>query len=157
MNAENQQERLNDQWISGFVDGEGCFLVGFNDNQKLSLGVQVLPEIRVVQNLRDRVLLTRLKNHFDCGVVRRNSSVYRHTLQWSVRKKIELLKLIKHFKEYPLQSKKKKDFEKFCEVISLLDSGLTPEKLELIKKIKITMNKGAKYNDDHLESSETKR
>jgi hypothetical protein len=41
---------LNAQWVVGFVDGEGCFHVGINQNESMSLGVQVLPEFTVVQH-----------------------------------------------------------------------------------------------------------
>lgn len=38
MSADNQQERLDAKWIIGFVDGEGCFYVGLNKQQKMTLG-----------------------------------------------------------------------------------------------------------------------
>jgi len=30
MSADNQQERIDASWISGFTDGEGCFHVSIN-------------------------------------------------------------------------------------------------------------------------------
>ena len=48
MGADNQQERLDTRWITGFVDGEGCFYVGINKIQRMSLQWQVLPEFRIV-------------------------------------------------------------------------------------------------------------
>ena len=63
---------LNAQWIVGFVDGEGCFHIGINKNQKMTLGVQVLPEFTVVQHQRDEQILYALKDFFGCGVVRKN-------------------------------------------------------------------------------------
>ena len=53
MGAGDQQERLDKQWITGFVDGEGCFHVALNKQPKMTLGWQVLPEFRVVQHQRD--------------------------------------------------------------------------------------------------------
>ncbi len=35
---------INPDWLVGFVDGEGCFYVGWNPNSTMKLGVQVLPE-----------------------------------------------------------------------------------------------------------------
>ena len=40
MSADNQQERLDGNWISGFVDGEGCFHVAINKIPKMTLGWQ---------------------------------------------------------------------------------------------------------------------
>ena len=63
---------LNAQWIVGFVDGEGCFHVGINQNQTMTLGVQVLPELTVVQHQVDVQVLHAFKDYFGCGVVRKN-------------------------------------------------------------------------------------
>src|SRR3989344_1928394 len=69
MGAENQQERLDEQWIVGFVDGEGCFYVGINYPRNHR---QVLPEFRVVQHQDDESLLNKIKNFFACGSVTKN-------------------------------------------------------------------------------------
>ena len=67
MSADNQQERLDEKWIVGFVDGEGCFHVGINKQQKMSLGFQILPEFRVVQHQRDKKILFEFKKYFGFG------------------------------------------------------------------------------------------
>jgi hypothetical protein len=54
--ADNQQERL-DGYISGYVDGEGCFAVAINRNPSCRSGYQLVPEFHVSQNgERDQVL-----------------------------------------------------------------------------------------------------
>ena len=45
--------KLDSQWITGFVDGEGCFHVGINPHPSMKTGFQVLPEFTVVQHERD--------------------------------------------------------------------------------------------------------
>ena len=40
MSADNQQERLDANWIVGFVDGEGCFHVGINLMPKMQIKYQ---------------------------------------------------------------------------------------------------------------------
>ena len=45
--ADNQQERLDAEWIVGFVDGEGCFSVSFFRNKTTKFGWQVFPEFVV--------------------------------------------------------------------------------------------------------------
>ena len=62
MSAGNQQERLDAEWIVGFVDGEGCFHVAINRMPKMSLKWQVLPEFRVVQHERDEMVLHEIKD-----------------------------------------------------------------------------------------------
>ncbi len=70
--ADNQQERLDAQWIVGFVDGEGCFHIAISKLSKMTLGWQVLPEFRIVQHQRDIALLHEIKNFFGFGTVGRN-------------------------------------------------------------------------------------
>ena len=64
--------KLDAQWITGFVDGEGCFYVGINPHKEMTAGFQVLPEFTVVQHKRDVQVLHALKSYFGCGVVRVN-------------------------------------------------------------------------------------
>ena len=61
MNADNQQERLNAEWIVGFTDGEGCFHVSINKISEMKLGWQVLPEFRIVQHEKNEEVLYKIK------------------------------------------------------------------------------------------------
>ena len=47
--AESQQERLDADWVVGFVDGEGCFFVGISRQPSMKIGWQVLPEIPLME------------------------------------------------------------------------------------------------------------
>ena len=70
--ADNQQERLDANWIVGFVDGEGCFHISINKIPEMSLGWQVLPEFRIVQHEKDESVLYKIKNYFGFGNVKIN-------------------------------------------------------------------------------------
>ena len=99
LGADNQQERLEPQGITGFVDGEGCFHVALNKLQKMTLGRQVLPEFRIVQHYRDIKLLHRLKNFFGFGnVVFNHGNIY----EFRVRGLENLNKIVKFFEDNPL-------------------------------------------------------
>ena len=131
---------LNAQWIVGFVDGEGCFHVGINQNQEMRLGVQVLPEFTVVQHEIDEQVLYGLKDYFGCGVVRVNHGT---RLSYRVRGQANLRdRIIPFFEKHKLKTRKRIDFEKFRKVILLIEKGehLKPEGLEQIRKIKTSMN-----------------
>ena len=86
--------KLDAQWITGFVDGEGCFHVGINAHEEMTAGYQVLPEFTVVQHERDVQVLHALKSHFDCGVVRKNHG---DRMAYRVRSKDHLLNIIVPF------------------------------------------------------------
>ena len=131
---------LNAQWIVGFVDGEGCFHVGINQNQEMRLGVQVLPEFTVVQHEIDEQVLYGLKDYFGCGVVRVNHGT---RLSYRVRGQANLRdQIIPFFEKHKLKTRKNVDFKKFRKVILLMEKGehLKPEGLEKIRKIKASMN-----------------
>ena len=131
---------LNAQWVVGFIDGEGCFHIGINQNKEMKLGVQVLPELTVVQHERDEQVLHGLKDYFGCGVVRKNHGKIK---AYRVRGHQNLLtKIIPFFEKHQLKTKKRIDFVKFRRVVRLMDDGahLEPEGLERIRQIKSQMN-----------------
>ncbi len=133
---------LDAQWITGFVDGEGCFHVGINPNSAMRTGFQVLPEFTVVQHERDVQILHALKAHFGCGVVRKNHG---DRMAYRVRsQKLLLEHIIPFFVEHPLKSKKRVDFEKFRHVLLMMEAGdhLNVEGVEAIRRVAAQMNRG---------------
>jgi hypothetical protein len=158
MGADNQQERLDGSWISGFTDGEGCFHISINKIPGMSLGWQVLPEFRVVQNEKDESVLYKIKDYFGFGDVKLNRKDHHGTRkEFRVRGIENLNKLIEFFNKYKLETSKKNDFENFSKVIQLMNNKehLTKEGLDKIAKLISNMNR--KPNLNYLESSETTR
>jgi hypothetical protein len=134
--------RLEAEWVTGFVDGEGCFYVGINPHREMRSGFQVLPEFTVVQHERDEQLLHALQSFFGCGVVRTNHGDRK---AFRVRGKDNLqLRVIPFFQEHPLRSKKRFDFERFREVLSMMEMGvhLTTSGIAVIREIASQMNRG---------------
>ena len=135
--------KLDAQWVTGFVDGEGCFYVGVNPHPEMSTGYQILPEFTVVQHERDAQLLHALKAFFGCGVVRTNHA---DRLAYRVRSKEHLLMcVVPFFVKHPLKSRKRVDFEKFRRVLLMMEAGdhLTGAGVEAIRRIASQMNRGA--------------
>ena len=62
VSAENQQERLDPNWIVGFTDGEGCFTISLMKIKNRKRQHQIFPEFRVVQHQRDEQLLKELRD-----------------------------------------------------------------------------------------------
>src|SRR6476620_10991521 len=74
--AEDQQERLiRLGWVTGFVDGEGCFSIGFvkqpnrAGRRGYTTGYQVTHSFVVVQGARSLDALHELRDFFDVGAV----------------------------------------------------------------------------------------
>ncbi len=157
MNADNQQERLNAEWIVGFTDGEGCFHVSINKISEMKLGWQVLPEFRIVQHEKNEEVLYKIKTFFDFGDVTINRIDYHGTRkEFRVRGKENLNKIVRFFEKYPLKTSKQKDFEIFALIIKKMNNGehLTKQGLDEIAKLISNMNRQSKK---YLESSETIR
>ena len=113
LHVQPRLERLEANWVVGFVDGEGCFFVGINPHQEMTTQYQVLPEFTVVQHQRDIQLLHALKKFFGCGVVRRNHA---ERMAFRVRRLEHLNEIIvPFFEKHPLKSKKRIDFRELSD------------------------------------------
>jgi hypothetical protein len=172
MGADNQQERpsgIASYYVTGFVDGEGCFSVTIQKSNNVRLGIQVIPEFHVSQHQNRTEVLRRIEEVFGCGYIKANNlqNPKDMTSVYVVRNLKDLLnKVVPFFKKYPFISIKQHDFEKFAEVVALMDEGKHLEKKGLTKILKLafSMNFSGKYRklklDDLLsclESSETVR
>jgi len=158
MDADNQQERLNESWIVGFTDGEGCFHISINKIPEMSLGWQVLPEFRIVQHEKDEMLLHKIKDYFGFGSVTTNRTDFHGTRkEFRARGLENLNKIVDFFNKNNLQTSKRKDFEIFSEVIELMNNHehLNKEGLDKIAKLISGMNRKPRLR--YLESSETTR
>jgi hypothetical protein len=134
---------LSAEWITGFVDGEGCFHVGVARHADMRVGYQVLPEFTIVQHERDVQLLHAIKAYFGCGVVRRNHG---DRMAYRVRDHRHLMEhIVPFFAQHPLKTRKRVDFEKFRRVVLLMNAGdhLKAEGVEAIRLIAAQMNRGA--------------
>jgi hypothetical protein len=108
------------EYITGFVDGEGCFTVTFNVREKAKLGLELRPSFSVSQNKERSQILYLMQKYFGCGYIRPNHRD--KTLKYEVRDHNDLmLKIIPHFERYPLLSKKHKDFKLFKEICLMID------------------------------------
>ncbi len=134
--------KLEEQWIVGFVDGEGCFHVSINRHDEMTAGFQVLPEFTVVQHERDAKILHAIKAYFDCGVVRKNNG---DRLAYRVRGLKHLVeRIVPFFEKHPLNTIKRYEFLKFRQVLLKiqLNDHLTQRGIEEIRAIKEQMNRG---------------
>src|ERR1700730_13211349 len=135
--ADNQQERLvRIGWILGFVDGEGCFSIGFvrqtgrTDRQGYTTGYQVSHEFVVTQGAKSVDCLHDLHDlheFFGVGQVLINQRFDNHTehlYRYVVRKRSDLLEtVIPFFQQYSLRSSKRDDFLKFVRCVNIVVEG----------------------------------
>lgn len=140
-------------YITGFVDGEGCFMVSFSLRSKMKYKIEVRPSFSVSQNKKSKEIIFLLHNYFACGGVR--FSKRDQNYKYEVRSISDLVKtIIPHFKKYPLKTAKKDEFEKFTEICQLIYSNHHLSKEGLIKIIKLSehlnVSGNKKYNRNDL-------
>ena len=76
-------------YISGYVDGEGCFNISFLVRKKLRVGIETRASFSVSQNEDRSEVLFLMQQHFGCGHIRRDYSD--KTLKYEVRDFNDLL------------------------------------------------------------------
>ena len=139
---------MDPNYITGFVDGEGSFSITISPRQFEKVQWEVRPSFSVSQNKESRDVLFKIKDYFKCGTIRPNRKD--NTYKYEVRNLRDLdTKIIPHFKRYPLQTLKRKDFEVFILTITIMKEGrhLTEEGFqEIIKNLKtLPKNRKRKY------------
>src|SRR5207244_4405355 len=125
--ADNQQERPGiEQWIVGFVDGEGCFSCPIQRNRVMRLGWQLQPVFAVVQGERSVRALEVLQGYFGCGRIYRNRRHDNHRadlLVYQVFRYFDLLyTIVPFFEAHPLITAKADDFRKFAAIVRMMQT-----------------------------------
>ena len=150
-------------YLAGFTDGEGSFNVSFRPRKDYPVPWKISLSFNVSQ--KDRVILALFKRHLGCGTLRgRPDSVwyYETTNLTALTENV-----IPFFERFPfLSAKKKRDFGKFKEIVTLVRAGehLRANGIRRILQIREGMNDGGKRRHSHAdilatltESSETIR
>ena len=132
-------------YISGFVDGEGCFCVSFQPSKRHRFGWEVRPSFSVSQNADRSELLYVIQREWQCGFIRPDRSD--KTLKYEVRQVRDLVeRVLPHFRDYPLRSSKQADVMRFDRVCRIVYEGahLVIEGFEEIVMVAMQMNPSGK-------------
>ena len=141
LGKKNVYSQFNPSFVTGFVDGEGCFAVSIPQRKNRKLGREVQPRFKITLHSRDKPVLVEIKNSLRVG------QIYKHgpqSIQFVVTSIKELERVINHFDQYPLITKKRADFDILKKVFILMKrkEHLTPEGLRKIVALKAAMNLG---------------
>lgn len=143
-------------YISGYVDGEGCFCVSFQPSRRHRFGWEVRPSFSVSQNADRAQLLYIIQQMWGCGFIRPDRSD--KTLKYEVRNVRDLVeKVIPHFRVNPMFSSKQFDFGKFDQICQIVNDGKHLELEGLIEIIRLAMEMNPsgkrKYNGNEILNS----
>jgi hypothetical protein len=132
-------------YISGFVDGEGCFCVSFQPSERHRFGWEVRPSFSVSQNAERSEVLYLIQDAWKCGFIRPDRSD--KTLKFEVRNIGNLVAtVLPHFRLFPLMSSKQADFERFAGICESVCAGRhrEPDGFEQIVRLAVEMNPSGK-------------
>ena len=137
--------KLDPWYITGLVEGEGCFFVNFTRKQKLKIGIETKPSFSLSLNKENLELLKNLRKYFGCGAIRYSRSD--RTYKYEVRSVNDIVKkVLPHFEKFPLQGAKAEDFQKFAKICRMVHSNLHMSRkyLREIIEIAYSMNVSGK-------------
>ena len=112
-------------YISGYVDGEGCFTVSISPRPTILVGWEVRPSLSVSRNGDRSEVLLEIQHYFDCGTLRPDRSD--RTLKWEVRSlPLLVARTTPHFRRYPLLSGKTEGLRTVRRHLSTYGRGPAP-------------------------------
>jgi len=153
-------ELISEERIMGFVEGEGCFSIGFQryvdcrsrktgkrNNVKRPYIWKVCPSFRVVCVNNDRAILEEIKEKLGVGKIHlyklsEKNPHYRDVAHYYVQTFSELLKVKEFFEKQRFYISKGLDFQKWCLCLEMMQrkEHLTKEGLLKICALREQMN-----------------
>ena len=139
--SHNFESKLDPNFVSGFIDGEGSFSVTFIKDKSYKSGWQLKTSFSIGLHKKDLALLEKIKNYFDVGGISQKGV---NGVQYYVNSPSDLLIIENHLENYPLLTQKQADFILFKNILELIrrKEHLTPSGLNEIVSCKAAMNKG---------------
>ena len=130
MSADNQQESnirsISNEYLTGFVEGEGCFYVGFGKREDLPLGWQIITEFHLSQNPGGKNILEAFSKRLGCGYLKLNHPGSQKDKTWVLiiknRKDLNE-KLIPFFEINRLQTTKFEDYKIFKNTLKIIETN----------------------------------
>lgn len=137
---------LNPWYVSGLVEGEGCFCIGISRHRTKKLGFDARLMFEIEMIIDDKPLLEKLQKTLQCGqIYQLNYERYswRPHVKFAVKRFGDIRgQIIPFFKKYQLQGKKKRDFDFFCQAAKIFENKghLTKRGLSKLRQIQKKMN-----------------
>lgn len=143
-NSFSNSLKLTPDFITGFSDAEGSFMISILSNKNWRHGWSVGARFEISLHLKDEVLLNKIREFFKGA-----GNIYRYgeddKISYRVNRLDELLTIIiPHFKLYPLKTHKQRDFKLFLKGVEYINKKehLTEGGFEKLVAIRAALNLG---------------
>jgi hypothetical protein len=113
---------IHPECVTGFIDGEGCFSVGFSKRLNLRVGIEAKLSFAIGQGISSRPVMEELCRYFETPLTQLR--IDKQIVKYETRSLKDLREIVvPHFEKHPLRSYKAEDFLKFKEVVELMTRG----------------------------------
>lgn len=138
----NHNLRIDPNFISGFVDAEGSFVLSITKSKIVKSGWVIKPRFQIHLHKKDLFVLEAIKNFLGVGKIYVKATT--SSVEYRVFSVKELKVVLDHFDKFPLISQKYADYFLFKQAYQLWvnKEHLTPEGLRKIISIRASMNNG---------------
>lgn len=138
---------LNANFVTGFIDAEGCFIITILRNPRsgasTKIGWKVQARFTISLHKKDMALMGLIKSYF--GGRGNISKEYKNIIKYEITSIQDLINvIIPHFEKFPLKTQKKADFILWKQAIELMQNKehLRIEGLRQIVALKASLNLG---------------
>ena len=140
-NLYNVQHKINPWFLTGFLDGEGCFLISISKKESLKIGWTVQLMFKITLHQKDKNLLEHIVNYFGVGRISKHGT---NSIQYHVHSVKDLQVIIYHCEKFGLITHKLGDYELWRKAFNLIinKEHLTIGGLHKIVAIKASLNRG---------------
>ena len=104
-----QANAINPLYVTGFIDGEGCFHISITKKKNIKVGWGVQLFFQISLNEKDIALLEKIKYFFSVGLINYNQKTKSFLFIVSSSKDLSLI--IDHLNLFPLITQKRADYE----------------------------------------------
>src|SRR5688572_15954775 len=118
--------KLPGDYVSGFIDGEGCFTIVISKHKTKKLGLDARIHFQIEVRADDLDIIQDIQETLDCGRIY-YLSYERYGWNPHVELKVSSLKeivnkLIPFLTQYPLRAKKRHSYELFLKAVEILQN-----------------------------------
>jgi hypothetical protein len=117
VNKLEAKSNLDPWFITGLVDAEGSFMLGFFKSDTYKMGYQIQAIFKMALHSKDLDLLFQVQKFFGIGKITKHGET---TSQYTVKSLKDLEIIISHFDNYPLLGQKWADYTLFKSAVQLI-------------------------------------
>ena len=117
INKLEAKTNLDPWFITGLVDAEGSFMLGFFKSDTYRMGYQIQAIFKIALHSKDLDLLSQVQKFFGLGKITKHGET---SSQYTVKSLKDLETIIAHFDNYPLLGQKWADYTLFKSAVQLI-------------------------------------